>query len=226
LTDPAKPGIAYGCPVHGLLTLRKIVQHYQERRCMRSFTVWISLSLTLFVIACSTIETKPEDTAKFAAGDYKYFKWRSQPLTNPAGSADPLYIMDPVIRQQVNAQLAKKGYVLDDQRAQFSVDYLQATALREGVSSQDASNGIDPIPSARPNRQINQAMVDNANALAGVQTTNNIAIQFNDVASQEEVWQVVVTKIVDDVNRVDAQTMRSTLESGISKGLRTLPDAR
>ena len=118
----------------------------------------------------------------------------------------------------MNAQLVKKGYILDPARAQFSVDYLQATALREGVSSQDASGGIDPIPSARPNRQINQAMGDNANALAGVQTTN-------DMESQEEVWRVVVTKIVDDVNRVDANTMRNNLQKGISKGMSSLPDA-
>ncbi|PLW69213.1 DUF4136 domain-containing protein [Pseudohalioglobus lutimaris] len=192
---------------------------------MRSFTVLATLMLIFGLTACSTIETRPEDTARFVAGQYKYFTWRSQPLNNPGGSSDPLYTMDPMIREQVNAQLVKKGYILDPARAQFSVDYLQATALREGVSSQDASGGIDPIPSARPNRQINQAMVDNANALAGVQTTNNIAIQFNDMESQEEVWRVVVTKIVDDVNRVDANTMRNNLQKGISKGMSSLPDA-
>lgn len=192
---------------------------------MRNFNVLAILLLTLGLAACSTIETRPEDTAKFVAGQYTFFTWRSQPLSNPGGSSDPLYTMDPIIREEVNAQLKSKGYMLDPTRAQFSVDYLQATALREGVSSQDASGGIDPIPSARPNRQINQAMVDNANALAGVQTTNNIAIQFNDMESQEEVWRVVVTKIVDDVNRVDAATMRSNLKKGISKGMSTLPDA-
>ncbi len=192
---------------------------------MRSFTLLTTLLLPLALAACTTIETHPEDTARFVAGNYTFYKWRSQPLANTGASADPLYVMDPMIRQLVNAELEKKGYVLDAGRAQFSVDYLQATALREGVSSQDASNGIDPIPSARPNRQINQAMVDNANALAGVQTTNNIAIQFNDMASQQEVWQVVVTKIVDDVNRVDTQTMQRSLETGISRGLRSLPAA-
>jgi hypothetical protein len=192
---------------------------------MRSLIVIATLMLTVVTTACSTIETRPEDTARFAAGQYKYFTWRSKPLANPGGSADPLYTMDPVIRNEVTAQLTARGYVLDATQAQFSVDYLQATALREGVSSQDASGGIDPIPSARPNRQINQAMVDNAHALAGVQTTNNIAITFNDMDSQQEVWRVVVTKIVEDVNRVDAATMRTNLKKGISKGMSTLPDA-
>lgn len=192
---------------------------------MRSFKVITTLFLSLAIVACGNIETRPEDTAKFAQQNYQYFKWRSQPLANPGGSSDPTYLMDPIIREQVNAQLASKGYVLDAQRAQFSVDYLQAIALREGVGSQDASGGIDPIPSAIPNRQINQAMVDNAHALAGVQTTNNIAIQFNDVKSHQEIWQVVITKIVDDVNRVDTATMRNNLEKAIRKGLSSVPDA-
>ncbi len=193
---------------------------------MRSIQLLATLLLSLSMVACSTIETRTENTETFAAANYKYFKWRSEPLANPGGSADPLYTMDPVIRQQVNAQLAQKGYVLDPERAQFSVDYLQATALRQGVLSQDANSGIDPIPSARPNRQINQAMVDNANALAGVQTTNNIAIQFNKVSNNEEVWRVVITKIVEDVNRIDTATMEKNIAKGIKKGLGELPDAR
>ena len=123
-------------------------------------------------------------------------------------------------------QLAKPLlFQLDPERAQFTVDYLQAIGLREGVSSQDASGGIDPIPSARPNRQINQAMVDNANALAGVQTTNNIAFQFNDAKTNEEVWRVVITKIVDNVNVTDRDAMERNISRGIERGLRTLPNA-
>lgn len=193
---------------------------------MRSLKLITTVFLSLAMAACGNIETRPEDTERFAAQNYQYFKWRSQPLANPGKSSDATYIMDPIIREQVNAQLTSKGYILDAERAQFSVDYLQAIALREGVGSQDASGGIDPIPSAIPNRQINQAMVDNANALAGVQTTNNIAIQFNDVKSHEEIWQVVITKIVDDVNRMDVATMRSNLEKAIRKGLSSVPDAR
>ena len=146
---------------------------------MRNLNTLAILLLSLAVAACSSIETRPADTTKFAAANFTYFTWRSQPLTNTSQSGDLLYVMDPIVRREVTAALTAKGYVLDPERAQFNVDYLQAMGLREGVSSQDASGGIDPIPSVRPNRQINQAMVDNANALAGVQTTSNIAIQFN-----------------------------------------------
>lgn len=192
---------------------------------MRRITALAALMLSLAIAACSSIETRPTDTAEFEALGYTYFKWRSQPLSNSSRSADALYLMDPIIRREVNAQLAAKGYVLNEERAQFSVDYLQATALRMGVDSQDASGGIDPIPSARPNRQINQAMVDNAHALSGVQETNNIALQFNSVETQQEIWRVLITKIVEDTNRTDITAMEKGLSKGIQQGLRPLPDA-
>lgn len=192
---------------------------------MRRITALAAVLLSLTIAACSSIETRPADTAEFEALGYTYFKWRSQPLSNSSRSADALYLMDPIIRREVNAQLAAKGYVLNEEKAQFSVDYLQATALRMGVDSQDASGGIDPIPSARPNRQINQAMVDNAHALSGVQETNNIALQFNSMETQQEIWRVVITKIVENTNRTDTDAMEKGLSRGIQQGLRILPDA-
>lgn len=184
-----------------------------------------TLLLSLAVAACSSIETRPGDTTAFEAADYQYYRWRSKPLANTRQSADLLYQMDPIIRQEVDAGLKKLGYTLAPDRAQFSIDYLQAIALRDGVKSQDANSGIDPIPSAQPNRLINQAMVDNAHALGGVQTTNNIAIQFNDVASQQEVWSVVITKIVENTNNVDVKDMQRNLSRAINQAFRPLPKA-
>jgi len=186
-----------------------------------------SLILAVGLVACSGIETRPADTGKFAAGNFTYYKWRTPALTNPTGSKDPLYLMDPLIRREVDKQLQAKGYVLDAARAQFTVDYLQALGLREGVASQDAAaiSGLDPIPSARPNRLVNQAMVDNANALSGLQETENVALQFNDVGSNEEVWRVVITKIVENTNEIDRDEMKKTIGDGIAQGLRTLPNA-
>ena len=184
-----------------------------------------SLLLLLALAACGNIETRPGDTAAFEAGNYRYYSWRSEPLAKSGRPGDILYLIDPIVRREVNAALGKLGYVLDPEQAQFSVDYLQAMGLREGVKSQDASGGIDPIPSARPNRQINQAMVDNANALAGVQTTNNIAIQFNDRDTHEEVWQVVITSIVENSNRVDVAAMERKINQAIGQAFRNLPKA-
>jgi hypothetical protein len=192
---------------------------------MRFTTLLATLILTLAVAACSGIETRPAPIAEFAAGDYKYYKWRSEPLPNTENSQDPMYIMDPILRKQLDADLAKKGYVLDDERAQFTVDYLYAAGLRMGERSAEASN-LMPYPSVNPNRQINQAVVDNAYALGGVKETSNIALQFNDATTRKEVWHVIITKIVEDVNKVNVKEMKSSLRKGIKEALSTLPPAK
>ena len=184
-----------------------------------------TLLLTLAVAACSGIETRPGDVESFAAGDYKYYKWRSPPLENTAGSKDPVYLMDPILRRQVDAGLSAKGYVLDPERAQFTVDYIAASGLRLGQRSEEAYN-IHPYPTVTANRQVNQAVVDNAYALGGVKETNNIALQFNDIRTNQEVWQVIITKIVENVNKVDLKEMKSGLKKGVSQALSPLPDAR
>lgn len=178
--------------------------------------------LALTMAACSGIETHPGDVDAFAAGDYRYYRWRSEPLQNTGNSADPIYLIDPVLRREVDAALRDKGYRLDADRAQFSVDYLYAAGLRLGETSQDATN-LTPYPTALPNRQVDQATVDNAYALGGVKETNNIALQFNDVGRREEVWHVVITKIVENANRIDRDALDRDLKKAVAQALRPLP---
>ena len=179
--------------------------------------------LALLLAACSGIEIQPDKIDQFAAGNYQYYKWRSEPMTNSANSSDPIYSIDPVLRRQVNAGLQSKGYILDQERAQFSVDYIFATGMRQGEKSEQASN-LTPYPSVTPNRQIDGASVDNAIALGGVKETRNIALQFNDVASNEEVWQVIMTRFVEDVNKVGSR-VDENLSKAINKALKPLPPA-
>jgi len=187
-----------------------------------------NVSLVALVIlclgACSGVETSPGDTTKFAAGNYQYFTWRSEPLVNSARSSADIYKLDPILRRQINAALAEKGYVQDGGRAQFSVDYLLATGMRDGQKSEAASN-ITPYPSVRPNQHIDGASVDNAHALGGVKQTNKIAIQLNDVTSKQEIWHVVIEKIVENANLTDTLRMERTIGHAVRQGLRELPDA-
>lgn len=191
---------------------------------MRIIKLAATALLASLLLACSGIEVRPGDTTAFAAENFRYYKWRSEPLQNTSGSSDNIYLIDPILRREVDAGLQAKGFVLDPEQAQFSVDYLSAMGMRMGVASQDASN-IDPIPRAQPNRQVNQAMVDNANALSGVQETSNIALQFNRVDDNTEVWRVLLTKIVENANRVDEERLERNLQRGINQALRPLPDA-
>jgi len=191
---------------------------------MRITSILATVMLSLALAACSGIETRPSDPATFIEGKYRYYKWRSEPLQNTINSTDPIYVLDPIMRREIDSTLKSKGYVLDPTKARFSVDYLYATGLREGAKSGEASN-ISPIPSVTPNRQVNQAIVDNANALAGLQETSNLAIQLNDTGTQEEVWRVIITKVIENVNQVDTSGLADVLSKAVDQALRELPDA-
>jgi hypothetical protein len=63
-------------------------------------------------------------------------------------------------------------------------------------------------------------------ALGGVKETSNIALQFNDATTRKEVWHVIITKIVEDVNKVDVKEMKAGLRKGIKEALSTVPPAK
>ena len=190
------------------------------------FSPLLLLLSVLFVTACSSgIQTRPADPAAFAAANYNYYKWRSEPVVNSAGSGDWYYVMDPMLRKEIDAALADKGYRLDPAQAQFSVDYIYAPGMIMGAKSAEATN-IQNYPTAIPNRQVNQAVVDNAHALAGVKETSNIGIQFNSVSSNTEIWSVIITKIVEDVNNVDRERLSKNVRQAVGMGFRTLPRAQ
>jgi hypothetical protein len=191
---------------------------------MRINTILAYTVLSLFLVACSGVEIEQSGIEKFVAGNYHYYKWRTEPLPQGGMSSDPVYAIDPVMRRDVDADLQSKGYVLDQVRAQFTVDYLYLSGMQQGERSQLASN-ITPYPTATPNRQVNQAAVDNAIALAGVKETNNIVLQFNDRASNQQVWQATLTKVVEDTNNVDASRLDEHLKDFLKRALKPLPPA-
>jgi len=191
---------------------------------MRTTTILACLLLSALLTACSGVDIEPSSVDQFAAGNYQYYKWRTAPLPTNSTSSDPFYAIDPVMRREVDAGLQARGYILDKTRAQFSVDYLYAIGMREGAQSEQASN-ISPVPSVTPNRQVDQASVDNAIALGGVKETANILLQFNDMDSNAQVWQVLMTKIVENANRVDTSRLDQNLSKSLERALKNLPQA-
>ena len=86
-------------------------------------------------------------------------------------------------------------------------------------------SNITPYPRVTPNRQVSQATVDNAIALGGVKETNNIILQFNDLASNREVWQATLSKVVEDANNIDASRLDENLKNYLASALKNLPPA-
>ena len=119
---------------------------------MRTMKLLATLSLTLALAACSGIEIQPAETDTFAAGNFRYYTWRTEPLENTINSQDPIYLMDPILRREVDARLQEKGYILDPQKAQFNVNYISAPGLLTGEKGQESSN-LRPYPTALPNRR-------------------------------------------------------------------------
>lgn len=182
------------------------------------------LIISLVVAACSSVEIQPDETDKFAAGNYQYYKWRSAAVPLDAKDASSRKAIDPAVREGVNASLQAKGYILDPERAQFSVGYTYGFGIREGVPSDDASN-ITFYPPGTINRKIDQASVDNAIALGGVKETSELQLQLRDIASQSIVWEAVMTEIIADANRADTAHIDKSLQKAIPRSLRSLPDA-
>lgn len=190
---------------------------------MRAFPLLIITAL--FLSACNGVETRPSDIEGFVAGNYHFYSWRSEPIVNSTNSRDPMYRLDPILRDAINSSLQGKGYVMDEQRAQFSVDYIFAEGVRDGVKGAEASN-LSTHPGVVPDRNLDQASIDNAYALGGLKETRNIGIQLNDIGRREEVWRVVITKLVEDANTTPNDSLRKSFNSAITQGMRTLPDAR
>jgi len=191
---------------------------------MRALPATLCLLCSLVLAACSGVAVEPAPVDDFAAAGYRYYRWRSEPLPADPRSSDPLYTVDPVLRSEVDRVLQAKGYLLDRERSQFSVDYLFAEGLVAGATPGQADN-ISPVPLVIPNRGVDQASIDNAIALGGVKETSNIQLRFFDRDSNELVWELTLSKIVENTNRVDPADLTDLLHGQLARGMKDLPAA-
>jgi hypothetical protein len=65
------------------------------------------------------------------------------------------------------------------------------------------------------------ASVDNAYALSGVKETGNIVLVFVDKSTVQPIWQVRISSLIKDANKVDEGEVRRA----VSRGLSHLPGA-
>ncbi len=190
-----------------------------QRLTLQNTAVALSFAL---LVACSGVETIPEDTARFEATGYESFAWRSEPLAQRGYTRDRLYQADPMIRRAIEERLGELGYrLVDREDAQFLIEYLAAGSINDGRLATTASN-VTPYPSAQINRQADGATVDNAYALSGVKEMGNLMVVFVDPAATEVLWRVSISKIMEDANSVSESAVRRAVREGLS----TLPSAR
>ncbi len=187
-------------------------------------TVLVTALLTCLLAACASVEVDVWDSQEFAAGNFKTYSWRSEPFSSEFYARDPIYVIDPILREIVDEQLAAMGYRRVPRNGDFTIDYIYAPGVRLGAPS-DSASFVSPRAGVRPNANISQAERDNAIALAGVKETRNIALQINHGETGREVWRAIITKIVANANQPDRSRTRSTLNTGVRRAFRDLPPA-
>jgi hypothetical protein len=178
----------------------------------------------LFLVACSSVEIEVWEPTQFAAGNYQTYSWRSEPIVNTVGSRDIIYKMDPIVRRETNRVLQAKGYRLAVWNGDFTVDYIYAQGLRDGVPGESVPRA-SPSAGVRPNENMSQAEIDNAIALSGAKETHKLVLQFNDGKSRAEVWRGVLTEIAQDITGENMGDTRRAISKGITELSRNLPEA-
>ncbi|WOJ97587.1 DUF4136 domain-containing protein [Congregibacter brevis] len=173
------------------------------------------------LVACSGAEIIPGDTDLLVASGYTQYGWRSEPLSPTGYSKDKLYQADPAIRSAIEERMKELGYTLvTSSDAEFLIDYIAAAGVNDGLLESTSSN-VTPYPSATIGRQIDGASVDNAYALGGAKQTGNLMIVFLDNKTTDLLWQVRVSSLIQDANKVDTSAVRKAIRQGLS----TLPSA-
>jgi hypothetical protein len=144
-------------------------------------------------------------------------------LTQRGGVTDKATQADPVIRAAITERLAELGYreVARDE-ADFLVEYFAAAGINDGMLSQSGTN-IRRSSLGTINRLPDGATMDNAYALSGVVATGNLLLVFVDADPQDlsVLWQVGISTVIEDANRVNERAVRRAIRQGLS----TLPAA-
>jgi hypothetical protein len=117
--------------------------------------------------------------------------------------------------------MTELGYKLvAKSEAQFLIGYVAAAGINEGLIESTSSN-VTPYPSAMIGRQIDGASIDNAYALGADKQTGNLMVVFLDNKTTDLLWQVRVSSLIQDANKVDTGAVRQAIRQGLS----TLPAA-
>lgn len=190
---------------------------------------FITVLMTTQLVACTGVQIYSTPVDRFASANFETFSWRAAPIAQRLDSKDPLAVLDPTLRSAVTKALASKGYRQTAEGGDFVIDYQFKASLSEGALSSSAFNADNEFPPPNPNvvvnRRTNQALVDNAYALAGPREVTSILLEFSNGNSQSLIWAGSISKVVEDLNREDGEPLRNALDTAIARLLRTIPSA-
>ena len=186
--------------------------------------------LTLSIVtSCSGIQTDTTPVDRFAAANYRSFSWRVAPFAQRLGGDDSLAALEPTLRSSISKALADKGYSELKEGGDFLISLQIEVRLSEGALSSSASKANNEFPAPNPNvvvnRRTDQALVDNAYALAGPREVSSILLAFSDGESQNLVWEGSISKVIENMNRQNSDPTRKAIGAAVSRVLRVIPNA-
>lgn len=186
-----------------------------------SFRSIIILLCSVALGACSGVDITPAATDTFAATGYTRYAWRSEPPSQAGYGRDMLAQKSGSIRAGVEEAMADLGYRrVDRSDAEFLVEYLAAPGFNDGEMPYGGSN--DLLYGSSVNRDIDGASATNARVLSGPVETGDIQLMLFDVETADVLWDVQISIVVEDANRIDLDAVRNAVRKGVS----ALPPAR
>ncbi len=191
---------------------------------------WLGILLVPLLVACTGIQIDSAPLDRFKAGNFQSYSWRTPALKTSTGDTDALSIIDPALRAAVDRDLSAKGYRQVAADGDFIIDYQFRAALAQGELNSTAREADNTSPYVDPNvvvnRQVNQALLDNAYALSGPKAINSIVIQFSSGDKQRLLWTTAINKMVENVNRDNVEKMTKNVNTAVSRAFSRLPQAR
>ncbi len=188
---------------------------------------WPGALVMPLLVACTGIQIDSAPLDRFNEGNYQSYSWRTAPLKTSTGDTDTLSIIDPALRAAVDRELSAKGYRQVASNGDFIIDYQFRAALAEGELNSTAREADNTSPYVDPNvvvnRQVNQALLDNAYALSGPKAINSIVIQFSSGDRQRLLWTTAINKMVENVNRDNVDKMTKGINAAVGRAFARLP---
>lgn len=178
--------------------------------------------LAVIVSGCGNVQIDRQSFEQFNEGNYQTYHWKLAPMKSLPNDRDRLAAIDTVLRAEIDARLASKGYRRLAKGGDFVINYEFKASFTDGELTTGTSR-MKSIPPLVINREIDGAYQDNANALAGVKELKNILVTFEDSSDYGLVWAGAMSRVIENQNTMDMEDLHNDMHLAIERLLRGLP---
>ena len=178
--------------------------------------------LCIGALGCTTMRVDTAPVDQFANKGFQTFSWRAEVPKGVPQSMETLFQLSSMVREVLSASLEKKGYRYQASGGDFLVSYALGARLEGGINPEML---YPALTSSLINRSPDPAIINNAYALSGPREVASLMLNFEDGDNLAAVWSANISQIVENQNQPDLNKVRRSLEPGIARALRVLPDA-